>query len=250
VVKTVTSINGRLVPKREARVSVFDNSLLYAEGLFETFLAVDDNAIFSKEHLQRLTRGAKTIGLDLPATPDRLTKWMKRILRAHPSRIKKLRLTLTSGESARWLGRSGRPQIILSAAPHKLPTEPFRLHVSRFKVDHQSIFRQIKTLSYAINAAAFKKALELECDDAPLGCLEGVTRRIVLREAQQLGIRIHEQRCSLDRLAKADEVFISSSLKLLIGVGLIKHGRRRLRFRPGPVADVLRHHFLHLAGIQ
>ncbi|MCK4372224.1 MAG: hypothetical protein KAW61_03710, partial [candidate division Zixibacteria bacterium] len=62
MLKTVTTINGRLVDRRNARISVFDNSLLYAEGLFETFLAIDDRIIFIEEHLKRLYRGARVIG--------------------------------------------------------------------------------------------------------------------------------------------------------------------------------------------
>lgn len=280
MVKTVTTINGRFVEKTKARVSVFDNSLLYAEGLFETFLAVDDRPVFVDEHLDRLYRGAETIGLTIPADRDRLVEWMRRTLRRHPSRIKKLRLTVTAGESARWLGRQGKPQVILSAAPHQMPTEPFRLLVSDFKVDHLSEFRQVKTISYAINAAALREAHKRGYDDALLlnqrgnvaevtsanifwiedgrihtppcsaGCLEGVTRRIVLREARGLGMAITETKCPMTCLEATEEVFISSSLKLIIPVGEIRHGRRRLRFTPGPIARKLGAHFKKLAGIE
>ena len=280
MVKTVTSINGRLVDKHEARISVFDNSLLYAEGLFETFLAIDDEPVFAKEHFDRMYRGATTIGLQIPRSRDDIMRWCRKTLRAHPARIKKLRLTLTSGESQRWLGRQGRGQIILSAAPHKLPNDPFRLLVSDFRVDQHSEFRQVKTLSYAINAAALKQAHKLDYDDALLlnqrgniaevtsaniywvengrvytppltaGCLEGVTRKIVLRQAARLDLNITEKRCSLARLLKAPEVLISSSLKLVMPVGEIRVGRRCYRFDAGPVAARLSEHFRRMVGID
>ena len=44
--RIVTTINGQRVPRSRARISVFDNCLLYAEGLFETFLAVADRVLF------------------------------------------------------------------------------------------------------------------------------------------------------------------------------------------------------------
>ncbi|MFH1686987.1 MAG: aminotransferase class IV [bacterium] len=280
MVKTITSINGRLVDKVQARISVFDNALLYAEGLFETFLAVDDEPVFAREHLARLYRGARVIGLEIPEPRDTIMRWCRKTLRAHPDRIKKLRLTLTAGESGRWLGRQGRPQIILSAAPHRVPTEPFRLLVSDFRVDHHSEFRQIKTLSYAIHAAALKQAHKMDYDDALLlnqrgnvaevtsanvfwvengriytppleaGCLEGVTRKIVLRQAAQLGLTITGKRCSLARLLQAPEVLISSSLKLVLPVGEIRVGRRRYRFKPGPAAALLSAHFRRQVGID
>ncbi|HOP07385.1 MAG TPA: aminotransferase class IV [candidate division Zixibacteria bacterium] len=280
MVKTVTSINGRLVSRKDARISVFDNSLLYAEGLFETFLGIGDRLVFAAEHLDRLRKGARLTGIPIPVSPERLIDWGVKTLKAHPSRVKKLRLTLTVGDSARWVGRQGRQQVIFSAAPHQIPTEPFKLHVSEFRVDRTSEFRQVKTLSYAIHAAALKKAKTLGCDDAlmlnqkgniaevtsanvywiengrvftpPLaaGCLEGVTRRVVLREAAAIGHPITERRCPLERLLEADEVFISSSLKLVIPVGLIKEGRRVHRWSTGPVGQAFSDHIARVAGVR
>ncbi len=280
MVTTVTSINGRLVEREDARISVFDNSLLYAEGLFETLLAIDDRLVFAREHLRRLYRGARVIGLEIPVSPEKLTRWMVKTVRAHPDHITKLRLTVTSGEAARWVGRQGKPQVVLSASPHRMPEKPFRLHVSEFKVDQKSIFRRIKTISYAIHAAALKQARQKGCDDALLlnqnhqvaevtsanlywvrkgrvftppigsGCLEGITRKIVLREARKLGHVITERNASLDRLLDADEVFISSSLKLIVGVSRIRVGRRNHSFRPGPITGRLSEHFHHLVRLS
>ncbi len=279
MLKTVTTINGKFVSRGKDKISVFDNSLLYAEGLFETLLAVDDRLIFLDQHLQRLYRGARLIGLQIPITPNRLTEWMHKTVRKHPDRIKKLRLTVTSGEAARWVGVQGKSQIILSASPHEIPIEPYKLHVSPYRVDQDSVFRRIKTISYAIHAAALKQARERGCDDALLlnernyvaevtsanvywvkrrkiytpplsaGCLEGITRRIVLREAGEIGLDVIERNCSLATLVKADEVFISSSLKLVIGVSLIKEHRRVYKLQPGPVTKQLMEHFYGLVEL-
>jgi branched-chain amino acid aminotransferase len=278
--RTVTSINGRLVKRGQDRISVFDNALLYAEGLFETFLAVDDRIIFQSEHLKRLYKGANVIGLQLPPTEESLKRWMVKTLQAHPDHIKKLRLTVTSGESARWVGKQGKPQIVLSVSPHEMPKQPFKLHVSRFKVDHKSIFRVIKTISYAIHAAALKQARVEGCDDALMlnednyvaevtsanvywvkrgriytppigsGCLEGVTRGIVISESRKLGLSIEEKNCKLRTLLNADEVFISSSLKLVVGVSLILTDRRSHKIPSGPVTKTLSRHFRELTGLK
>ncbi|UCG60566.1 MAG: aminotransferase class IV [Candidatus Zixiibacteriota bacterium] len=278
--KTITSVNGRIVRRGQDKISVFDNSLLYAEGLFETFLAKDDHAIFAEEHLRRLYRGAKVINLDIPAKKEALRKWMKSALRAHPDEVKKLRLTVTSGESARWVGLPGKPQVVLIVSPHELPEEPFKLHVSEFRVDQKSVFRIIKTLSYAIHAAALKQAKAVGCDDALLlneshqvaevtsaniywvkkghvftppigsGCLEGVTRKIVLRESKRLGFDVTEKNGTLNTLLNADEVFISSSLKLVVGVGSIKIRRETHRISTGPVTEAFSHHFRRMTGFE
>ena len=106
--KTVTTINGRLVSRKDEKISVFDNTLLYAEGLFETCLCVDDNIVFLKEHLRRLRRGVKVTDFLLPVDDTTLSRWMHKTVRSHPARIKQLRLTLTAGESARYVGRQGK----------------------------------------------------------------------------------------------------------------------------------------------
>jgi len=269
-VKTVTTINGKHVPEAQARVSVFDNALLYAEGLFETFLAIDDHVVFAQEHLDRLYKGASVIDLQIPVTGRTLERWMRSTIRAHPSRVKKLRMTITSGEAARWVGVQGKPQVILSASPHELPTEPFRLKVSDWKVDQDSIFRRIKTISYAIHAAALKQARQAGYDDALLinenneiaeitsanifwvkkgkiytpplsaGCLEGITRERVLMEARRLRLPVIEKTERLAALLRSEEIFISSSLKLVIGVSEIADSRKRYRFKPGEVTSRLK----------
>ena len=277
--KTVTSINGRLVKRGDDKISVFDNALLYAEGLFETILAVDNRMIYFDDHYKRLKKGAKVMGLKLPVDKATLKKWAEKTLKAHPARIKKLRLTVTSGESARYVGVQGKQQIIFSTSPHEMPTKPFKLLVSEFKVDQDSIFRRIKTLSYVIHAAALKQAKKLNYDDAlmlnennrvaevtsanifwvkknrifttPLdsGCLEGITREHIIKEAKKLGYKIEEKRITFANLLKADEIFISSSLKIISPVNQIRNADEIYRIKPGDIADKLYNHFVKLLDI-
>lgn len=276
--KLVTSINGRIVRRGQDKISVFDNSLLYAEGLFETLLVVDNRLMFVDDHLDRMKRGARLIGFEMPVDRKKLISWMNKTARAHPARIKKLRITFTAGESKRWTGRQGKSQIIMNAAPHVLPLTPYRIHLSPFRIDQASEFRKIKTISYAIHAAAIREAQKKNCDDALLlnqegqaaevtsanlfwvkknqlytppldsGCLKGTTRKIVISEARKLGISIAEEAVTFPNLLRADELFISSSLKLVIGVCSIKEGRRIHRFAAGPVTELLHKRFHHIVG--
>lgn len=274
--QTVTFINGRFVDREHACISVLDNAVLYGEGLFETFLCIDDRLIFREGHLRRLYRGARVTGMKIPVKRDTLIDWLTRAVRAHPDRIKKLRLTISSGESARWAGKQGTPQVIVTVSSHELPEKPFKLHVSSFRVDQDSVFRRIKTISYGIHAAALKIAKQKRCDDALMlnetgkvaeatsanifwvrkgrvytppissGCLEGVTREYTCREARRLGINVMEKNETLEQMLTADEVFLSSSLKLVIGVSRVVSGPRTYRLTPGPVTRDIRNRFLKL----
>jgi len=277
--KALISINGKLVTRDKARLSVFDNSILYAEGLFETLLAVENRLVFKPLHLKRLRSGAKAIGMKLPVSLRTIGEWTQDTAAKHPARVKKVRLTVTSGESARWVGRQGKPQVVVITVSHTVPERPFRLFVSPLRVDQDSTLRRIKTISYVLQAAALKQAVERGFDDALLlnekeqvaettsanifwvtrgriftpplsaGCLEGVTRSLVMRQAARLGFHLAERDVDLDRIAAADEIFLSSSLKLVLAVSEISHGRHRYRFRPGPITAALREHFISLAGL-
>lgn len=270
--KTVTTINGRRVSKDRARISVFDNALLYAEGLFETLLAFEDHVVLLEEHLDRLYRGVEVTQLQIPVDRKTLARWMLRTVAAHPDKVKKLRLTVTSGEAERWTGIQGKPKIILSAAPHQLPRRPWRIQVSDLRVDHRSVFRRIKTLSYALHAAALKRAKCERCDDALLlnengnvaeitsanifwvrkqtiftpplssGCLEGVTREVTIDQSRKLGYRVVEKAEKLDSMLTADEIFLTSSLKLITPISEIVTGKESFRFPSGPVTMKLRKH--------
>jgi branched-subunit amino acid aminotransferase/4-amino-4-deoxychorismate lyase len=61
--------------------------------------------------------------------------------------------------------------------------------------------------------------------------------------AQELGLSITETAEPLERIIRADEVFISSSLKLIIGVSLVREGETDYRLHAGPVTQLLRRHF-------
>ncbi len=61
--KRYVYVNDRLVPEEKATVSVFDRGLNYGHGVFETMKAIDGKAVYLKEHLDRLEKGAKAIGI-------------------------------------------------------------------------------------------------------------------------------------------------------------------------------------------
>ncbi len=62
----VVSINGRLLPMREARVSVREGAFLHGEGIFETVRLYSGRPLLLQSHLERASAGAKLLGLKLP----------------------------------------------------------------------------------------------------------------------------------------------------------------------------------------
>ena len=61
----IVYINGSLVPRSEARISVSDHGFLYGYGLFETMRAYNGTIFLLERHLDRLRKSAKSIGIKL-----------------------------------------------------------------------------------------------------------------------------------------------------------------------------------------
>src|SRR4051812_48340288 len=59
-------VNGRLSPEEEARISPFDHAVLTGDGVFETLKVQDRKAFAVRRHLERLSRSAAGLGLDVP----------------------------------------------------------------------------------------------------------------------------------------------------------------------------------------
>ena len=257
-------IDGREVAGNRAKISVFDNSLFYADGLFETLLAIDKRVVFLDGHLKRLEKGARLIGLRLPVSLPTLKRWIISAAKKNTAPIKKIRLTVTAGETAFWAGKATKPKVIIIVTEYTLPERTYRLTVSPFRIIENSPFRNVKTLSFVIEMTSRKRAYKSKYDDAILvnragfvaeatsanifwvkkgklytpplnaGCLEGMTRRHILALARKNGMPVYEKNIRLEDFLKGDEIFITSSLKLILPVTTVKSDKI-FRFQVGKV---------------
>ena len=91
-------INSLLVPAEEARISVFDAAYLYGEGLFETLLAHEGTVLFFDEHLERLLRGCRMLGIPLPLKKGDLKKGVFQALAANGLRNAYIRIGVSAEE--------------------------------------------------------------------------------------------------------------------------------------------------------
>ena len=76
-------LNGALVPRAEARVSVFDAGFVLGDGIWEGLRLHRGVLLFLDEHLDRLYAGAAAISLDIGMTRAALTGEIWRVLRAN-----------------------------------------------------------------------------------------------------------------------------------------------------------------------
>ncbi|HLW64641.1 MAG TPA: aminotransferase class IV, partial [Gemmataceae bacterium] len=63
-------INGKIVDKSEAKVSVYDHGFLYGDGVFEGIRVYSGKVFRHREHIDRLYDSARAIALEIPMTRE------------------------------------------------------------------------------------------------------------------------------------------------------------------------------------
>src|SRR5215212_2094399 len=66
------SVNGKLVQRAEAMISVFDSGFILGDGVWEGLRVVKGGVPFLREHIERLYEGAKAIFMDIGLEPTEL----------------------------------------------------------------------------------------------------------------------------------------------------------------------------------
>ncbi len=254
------SVNGKLVPRAEAVVSVFDSGFILGDGVWEGLRLVGGGVPFLREHIERLYEGAKSIFMDIGLTPDELVQRLFDCIDANKMADGvHIRLMVTRGVKATPYQDPrvtiGKATIVIIPEFKEPNPQKFKdgltLHtvnvrrgapdVQDQKLNSHSKLNCITACIQAANAGA-DEALMLD----PLGfvatcnsthffivrrgelwtssgqyCIPGITRAAMLRVAQSLGIPTFEKQFSLYDVYGADEAFVTGTFAGLIPVRMI-----------------------------
>jgi branched-chain amino acid aminotransferase len=232
-------LDGGLKDFESARVSVLDHGLTVGDGIFETVKTVDGKPFALTRHLDRLTRSARGLGLPDPDA-DEVRRACAAVIDANPGiPLGRLRITYTGGHGPLGSDRGDRGTTLVVALGEAKPRPDSTAVVTvPWTRNERGALTGLKTTSYAENVVALARAHEQGASEAlfantagqlcegtgsnvfvvlggeiltpPLasGCLAGITRELV---AEWTGAR--EADLPLDVLERADEVFLTSSLR-------------------------------------
>ncbi|MFI6563389.1 aminotransferase class IV [Streptomyces sp. NPDC050534] len=251
-------LDGGLQDIETARVSVFDHGLTVGDGIFETVKAVDGRPFALTRHLDRLTRSARGLGLPDP-DHEEIRRACAAVLEANPMAYGRLRVTYTGGHGPLGSdrGEHGPTLVVALGEATRRPASTAVITVPWTR-NERGALAGLKTTSYAENVVALARAhqhgasealfantvgqlcegtgsnvfvvLDGEIHTPPVasGCLAGITRALV---AEWTGAK--ETDLPLDVLERADEVFLTSSLRDIQAVHRVDD--RELPGAPGPV---------------
>ena len=77
------SVNREIVPRQDAKVSVFDAGFLLGDGVWESFRLHKGTIAFADDHLDRLFHGAEAISLDIGLTREGVLEEVHRVISAN-----------------------------------------------------------------------------------------------------------------------------------------------------------------------
>ncbi|MEM2374088.1 MAG: branched-chain-amino-acid transaminase [Thermoproteota archaeon] len=262
-------IDGQFVPRKDAKISVWDHGLLYGDGVYEAIRIYEGNIFKLKEHVNRLYYSAKAIKIDIPITKEELLEAVVELVKKNKLQNGYLRIVVTRGVGP--MGADPRnckkPTIIIMSETRKALFEgrPIVAIVSSVRrIPSECLDPRIKSLNYLNNVLAKIQAIEAGADEAimlnlegyvseavtenvfvvknnivytpPLtaGILEGITRNVVIEIIKNLGLQMKEENLTIYDLYTADEVFLTGTAAEITPVVKID-GRLIGNGEPGPI---------------
>jgi branched-chain amino acid aminotransferase len=276
--RVLVYLNGALVPKPEAKVSVLDAGFVLGDGIWEGLRLHKGALLFLDAHMDRLYEGARAIGLDIGLSREEMVAALRQTLDANQMETGvHIRLMVTRGakrapnQDPR--NALGKPTIVI-LAEHKEPSEEIvtkglSLFTSTIRCTPSDMFDMrlnshsrlnlIQALLQAIAAGA-DEALMLDphgfvsscnatnfffvkgggvCTSSGLYCFNGVTRGNVIALCARHGIPIRQGNFTLNEVYNSDEAFVTGTFGGITPVRAID-GRVLPAALPGPLTQRLR----------
>jgi branched-chain amino acid aminotransferase len=280
-------LNGQLVEKEKAVVSVFDHGVLYGDGVFEGIRAYNGRVFKLHEHIDRLYNSARAILLQIPMSPKAMEDAVVNTLKANRLRDAYIRLVVTRGEGDLGLDpRScGKPTVFIIT--DKITLYPKEYYEKGLTVVTSTIKRNIpealnpsiKSLNYLNNVLAKIEAGRSNVPEAIMlnregyvaectgdnifvvkentlltpptwaGTLEGITRNVVMEIAKnKLKLLVKEDLLTPYHVYVGDEVFLTGTAAEVVPVVQVD-GRMIGEGKPGKTTLKLIKEFRELTRI-
>jgi branched-chain amino acid aminotransferase len=260
--------NQKLLPIEEVRLSPGQAGLLNGWGLFTTLRVVEGIPFAFERHWHRLERDAARTHCPFSFDQETVRAQLGEVLRANHVQEGCARIYVVYNQVGFWRSDENFPQVDLILYSAGLPEykEPARLGLHEHGRYAASPLSGVKVTSWLTNVWNLSEAQATGLDEVVLlnergevaectaanifcvrggrvltppltaGCLEGVTRGVLLEIGSGAGAPLEERTLFPEDLYSAEEVFISSTNRNLLPVGEIE-GRKIVA--PGPVTKKL-----------
>ena len=280
-------LNGELVEKESAKISVFDHGLLYGDGVFEGIRSYNGLIFKLKEHIDRLFESAHTLMLTIPLSKEDICEAVKETLRANQLKDAYIRLVVTRGEGDLGLDPRKCKRATLFVIADKIVLYPKELYETGLSIITvptrrnvpEALNPQVKSLNYLNNILAKIEAIHANSEEAIMlnaqgyvaectgdnlfilykeklltpavyvGTLRGITRDTVIGLAQKEKIPVQETVLTRHDLFNAEELFLTGTAAEIIPVVKVD-GRTIGSGKPGAITLHLMKEFKELTKTE
>lgn len=282
----IVMIDGLTTAAQDATVSVYDRGFLFGDAVFEVLRTYGGAPFALDEHIARLRRSAERVALTLPVDDSALRGEICRAIEVSQNPESYVRVIVTRGSGPVSLDpdTASRPLRVVLVEPVVPPSREtyargiaaVTIHTRRAVDDTAAV--GAKVTNYLANMLAVREAKARGAEEALVvdarghvvegassnvflvnagrlatppeddGILMGITRAHVLAAASDLSVPIDERALYPDDLYRADEVFITSSIRELLPVVRVD-GRLVGSGAPGAVVRALHRRFRREVGI-
>jgi len=267
---TKININGEI--QNEAFISIFDHGFLFGDSIYEVVSTKYGKPCFLDEHLERLFASASGISLKIPFSENKIKNQIQSTLDSAGNSESYIRIMVTRGVGEVDIDPSYcfKPNTIILVK--ELPQIPEDKYSDGISVSLVSIKRNsrdslnpaIKTGNYLNNILARVEASKTGAEDAIMmnswgqlteattsnlffvvdgqlltpekkcGILSGITREKIIQLANERGMVLKEGIWLGEELLKADEIFLSGTVKNIMPVSILDN-RPVGNGKPGPI---------------
>lgn len=252
----IVYVNGHLVHRNEAKISVFDSVVQGGDAVWEGLRLYEQGILHLNEHLQRLIESAHAMAFtNIPSIEEIKLAISKTLVANGMTSDTHIRLTLTRGEKVTSgmdprLNQAGcglivlaewKPLVYDNSNGIKVVSSSIRRNGPQFvdsKIHHNNLINNILAKIQA-NVAQVDAAIMLddsgfisELNDTNLfmikdrvlftpfadSCLPGISRNMVMNVAKKNGVEVHENNISLVEFYNADFAFATGTMGQLTPV--------------------------------
>jgi branched-chain amino acid aminotransferase len=286
VKEPVVYVDGEYHSKSKASVSVYDHGLLYGDGVFEGIRAYNGIVFHLQDHIERLFEGLRITRINLGLSKEEVSTAVVETLKKNNLTDAYIRLVVTRGRGNLGLDPRSCPKpslIIMSESVQpshgkEAKEKGVTAIISSYRRDMvDGTTHELKSLNYIQSILAKFQAIDANANEVIMldhrgmvsefhgsnlflvrngivrtptsaaGILHGITRKRVIKLAEQLGYEVHETDLTPYELLSADEVFLTGTMAEIVPVVKIQ-GVSIGDGRPGPITKEIIRAFQRLTS--
>ncbi|BCM83178.1 D-amino-acid transaminase [Methylobacterium indicum] len=277
----IVYVNGRFVPFEEATIPIMDRGFLFADGIYEVSAVLDRRLVDNEAHLARLDRSLSEIGIRNPHSIAEWTRLEEELVTRNGLKEGLVYMEVTRGVAERDFAfppEGTPPTVVMFTQAKTVSANPLAERGAKVITveDLRWKRRDIKSVALLAQVLAKQQAAAAGVAEAwmhedgfvteggsstafiitednrivtrPLSTalLPGITRRAVMRLAEENGLTVEERAFTVAEAEAAAEAFFTSASAFVMPVIEID-GKRVGGGQPGPMTRRLRDLYLEMA---